>query len=354
VRPGSSAVWFPLAAAVLFGATTPVAKLLVVRSDPLVLAGLLYGGAGIGLLLVSGAGASPKGEAGLSREDVPWLAGAVLAGGVVAPVLLLLGLRSGSAATASVLLSLEGVFTGALAWWAFGETLGPRLVVGMLAIAAGAAVLVWAPGAGLSSSWGAAAVAGACLAWAIDNNLTRQVSAGDPLRIAAAKGLVAGVINLALGVVTGAAWPGPGIVAAAAVVGFLGYGLSLALFVLSLRHLGAVRTVAYFAVAPFVGALLSLSLPGEGLTWYLALGAALAAVGVWLYLTEDHGHEHEHDSGGHRHAHTHDAHHAHDHRDDAAGDRHGHWHEHGPRVHAHPHYPDIHHRHRHDPGGRAP
>jgi drug/metabolite transporter (DMT)-like permease len=327
-------------------------KLLVSHSHPLALAGLLYGAAGAGLLVLGRVGVSLPGEVGPSREDLPWLAGAALAGGVIAPVLLLLGLRLGSAAVASLLLSLEGVLTGLLAWWIFGESLGPRLAAGMVAIAAGALVLAWAPGGNLAPTWGAAAVAGACLAWAVDNNLTRHVSASDPLRVAGVKGIAAGAVNLALAAASGVAWPGPGVALAAAVVGILGYGVSLALFVFSLRHLGAARTVGYFSTAPFLGAALSLPLAGERLTWTLLLGAGLTGLGVWLHLTEDHQHQHAHEVLAHRHAHTHDGHHDHGHGPEPkpVGDRHGHWHEHGPCVHAHPHYPDLHHRHAHLPG----
>jgi len=344
-----SPVWLPLAAAVLFGATTPGVKVLVAHSHPLALAGLLYGSAGTGLLLLGWAVGSLAGEVGPSRQDLPWLAGAILAGGVAAPILLLVGLRSGSAAAASLILSLEGVLTGVLAWWAFGESLGPRVALGMVAISGGAVVIAAAPGSTPIATWGTVAVAGACLAWAVDNNLTRKVSAGDPLRIAAIKGVAAGTVNLGLAAFTGTPWPAGVVVALAAATGVVGYGLSLALFVLSLRHLGAARTVANFSVAPFVGATLSLALPGERLTGSLAAAAGLTALGVWLHLTEDHGHEHVHAAFAHRHAHTHDLHHDHDPGPGGktVSGRHGHWHEHSTCVHAHPHYPDLHHGHRH-------
>jgi len=347
VKHPRAAVGLPLAAAVLFGATTPALKTFAAQSHPFALAGLLYGGAGVGLWLLGCVGVSLPGESRPSGRDFPWLAGAVLAGGVTAPVLLLLCLRSGSAAAVSLLLSLEGVLTGVLAWGMFGEALGSRLIMGMGAIAAGAVALTWVPGGTWAPTWETAAVAGACLAWALDNNLTRKVSAGDPLRIAMIKGLAAGAVNLGLASVVGAAWPSPGVAMLTAGVGLLGYGLSLALFVLSLRHLGAVRTVGYFSVAPFVGAGLSLFLPGERLTWALAVGAGLTALGVWLHLSEDHQHEHAHEALAHQHAHTHEDHHIHDHANQPRTRRHGHWHEHGPCVHAHPHYPDIHHGHSH-------
>ncbi len=251
-RPG---VAFALGAAVLFGASTPFAKLLLGEVHPILLAGLLYLGSGCGLTLWGWLRSRSKAavasqEARLKRADLPWLAGAVFFGGVVGPALLMLGLAVTPASTASLLLNLEGVLTALMAWFVFRENFDRRIALGMAAITAGGVLLSWAgrPEAGVP--WGPLAIAGACLAWAIDNNLTRKVSA-------AAKGLVAGPVNFALALAVGAGLPGPLTVAAAAVVGLLGYGVSLTLFVLALRHLGTARTGAYFSLAPFVGARLS-------------------------------------------------------------------------------------------------
>jgi drug/metabolite transporter (DMT)-like permease len=346
-----SPVWLALAAAALFGASTPFAKLLADRADPLVLAGLLYGGAGIGALawrLGSRVG-GPRipNEAPLSRADLPWLGGAVLAGGVAAPALLLVGLRSISAAAASLLLTLEGVFTAGMAWAVFGEHGDRRLAAGMAAIGAGALVLAWEPGAALPLSWGAVAVAGASLAWAADNNLTRKVSGGDPLAVAAAKGLAGGAASLALGLAAGQELPGLGTAAAAAAVGLAGYGASLVLYVRALRHLGAARTAAYFSAAPFAGAGVALFFPGERWSGALILGGLLTALGVWLHLAERHLHGHRHGGGPHGHAHASDDHHRHPHPAGAAAEPHAHPHGHPPVLHRHSHTPDIHHRHGH-------
>ena len=331
-----------LGAALLFGASTPAAKLLAGVVHPVLLAGLLYLGSGVGLGLFF---IARKSSFGLRRDDLPWLGGAVLAGGVIGPVLLMLGLARTSAANSSLLLNLEGVFTALLAWFAFRENFDRRIALGMALIVAGGALLVAQPGALSGDALGAAAVAGACLAWAIDNNLTRTVSSANATGIAAVKGLVAGSANIAIAVASGAAWPGVEPAAAAAGVGLLGYGVSIAQFVISLRELGAARTGAYFSTAPFVGVALAIAL-GETLGALFWPAAALMAAGVWLHVSERHEHEHVHEPLEHEHSHVHDEHHRHAH--DASWDGsepHRHRRRHERLVHRHPHYPDIHHQH---------
>lgn len=349
------AVVTALGSAVLFGLSTPVAKLLLGESDPWMLAGLLYGGAGVGLLAVHLASrALGSVEPRLARGDLPWLAGAVVCGGIVGPVLLLIGLARVEASAASLLLTLEGVLTAVLAWFVFKENFDRRIAVGMMSIVAGAAVLNWRSDVTIADLAGPAALAAACLAWAIDNNLTRKVSLSDPVQIAMIKGLVAGPVNLAIGLLIGAAVPSVGTVTLAALTGFAGYGISLVLFVLALRHLGTARTGAYFSVAPFLGAVASVALLGEPVTLELVLAGLLMAFGVWLHVSERHDHEHEHEEMAHEHRHAHDAHHDHEHDGDHkhAGPvdprrPHSHWHRHAPLRHAHPHVPDSHHRHPH-------
>ena len=348
--PLASGVLSALAAAALFGASTPFAKLLLGELPPVALAGLLYLGSGVGLSawwLFARIRRRPA-EAGLKRADLPWLAGAVASGGVVGPALLMLGLARTPASSAALLLNLEGVLTALLAWFVFKENFDRRIALGMAAISAGGVVLSWGgtPEAGVP--WGPLAVAGACLAWAIDNNLTRKVSASDPVQIAAVKGLVAGVVNLAAGVAIGFPAPTLPLVVAAGAVGFVGYGASLVCFVLALRHLGTARTGAYFSLAPFVGAGLSLVVLSEGVTGSLALAAALMGLGLYLHLTERHDHVHAHEPLDHDHLHSHDEHHRHAHAPgDPPGEPHSHPHRHEAMTHAHPHYPDIHHRHGH-------
>src|SRR5713101_2860688 len=250
-------------AAVLFGASTPFSKILLGKTEPVMLAGLLYLGSGIGLSIWSRFRSRSKagtGEAQLKPSDFSWLAGAILAGGVMGPILLMVGLAITTASSASLLLNLEGVFTALLAWFVFKENFDRRIALGMAAITLGGFLLSWSGKPELSAAWGPLGIAGACLAWGIDNNLTRRVSAGDPVQIAALKGLIAGTVNLLIAFIVGATLPHVSAIVTAAVLGFLGYGVSLTLFVLALRHIGTARTGAYFSLAPFAGAAISIVL----------------------------------------------------------------------------------------------
>jgi len=338
-----------LLSAILFGASTPFAKLLLGSVDPWMMAGLLYLGAGIGLAAIHLSRAAlrlPAVEAPLRRPDIPWLGLVILAGGVGGPLLLMFGLASTEAASASLLLNLEGLATMGIAWLVFRENVDRRLLVGAFAILGAAALLSWQGRA--SFDWGALLIAGACLCWGIDNNLTRKLSSADPVQIAMLKGLVAGTVNLILALASGAELPSGGTILAAGIVGLLGYGVSLALFVLGLRHLGTARTGAYFSLAPFVGAVLAVAMLGEPLSAKLLTAGCLMGVGLWLHLSERHDHEHAHEAMEHEHRHRHDEHHQHEHGPEAPpGEPLTHWHRHEPLVHRHPHYPDLHHRHRH-------
>ena len=335
-----------LLAALLFGASTPLAKLLLDGIGPWLLAALLYLGSGIGLWLWRRARAAEPVRP--SRAEWGWLGAATLAGGVVAPVLLMSGLRAMPAAAAALLLNAEGVLTALLAWFVFRENVDRRIAFGMACIVAGALVLSWPGAVPRVASWPALAVLGACLAWAIDNNLTRKVALTDASFVAMAKGLVAGTTNLVLALALGAQAPAPALVAAAALLGFVSYGASLVLYVVGLRHLGSARTGAYFSIAPFFGALLAVPLLGEALGPQGLFAGALMAVGVWLHLAERHEHEHRHEALEHAHAHAHDVHHRHDHAGPvAAGVVHSHPHRHEPMTHRHRHHPEAHHDHRH-------
>jgi len=336
----SHSVIYALLAAALFGASTPFAKLLVGEISPMLLAGVLYLGSGIGLTLIRTIRDRGIKATGLQREEWPWLLGAVLFGGVLGPVALMFGLTITSGSTASLLLNLEAVLTAVLAWVAFKENADPRVVLGMVSIVAGGVVLSWTLNMEGESSWlGRLAIALACLCWAIDNNLTRKVSATDALFIAGIKGLIAGGVNCALAVLFGAALPHGAVLVSTMLVGLLGYGLSLVMFVLALRGLGTARTGAYFSTAPFIGALLALVLLGEKTSPSFWLAAVLMGFGVWLHLTERHEHEHRH---------SHDEHHQHEHDSAWKGtEPHEHWHRHVVVTHKHPHFPDIHHRHSH-------
>lgn len=336
-----------LLSAILFGAGTPLAKLLLGEVSPWLLAGLLYVGSGIGLGLYRIILRAPRVR--LQRGDLPPLLGAILFGGVAGPVLLMFGLSSMPASGASLLLNAEAVATALIAWIVFRENVDRRVALGMVAIVAGAVVLSIPSGAAdFGSALPSLAVLGACVCWGIDNNLTRKVSLHDATWLAAVKGGVAGPVNLVLAFALGAALPPLWSVGAAMVVGLLAYGVSLVLFIVAMRHVGTARAGAYFGVAPFFGALVALLL-GEALTVPLVVAAALMAFGVWLHLTERHAHEHTHEAITHEHWHTHDdGHHDHEHTEPvAAGTRHRHVHTHAAVTHSHEHFPDAHHRHEH-------
>ena len=343
-----------LAAALLFGASTPFAKLLGADLPPLLLAGLLYLGSGLGLavLLAIRRAIGPREDAGgaslrVPRKDVPWLAGAIVTGGMLGPALLMAGLATTDAAPAALLLNVEGVLTAVIAWLVFKENADRRVVLGMAAIVAGGVFLSWQPGEARLSP-GALLIVGACLCWAVDNNLTRKVSANDALLIACLKGLVAGAVNTSLGLLAGAGLPALGPLVATLLVGLAGYGLSLALFVVALRSLGTARTGAYFSVAPLFGVLIAFALWPQVPAWTFWVAAALMGLGVWLHLRERHEHAHTHVPTLHEHPQSHDEHHRHEHDFPWQGlQPHSHPHRHAGQTHEHAHYPDIHHRHTH-------
>lgn len=318
-------VLFALLAAALFGASTPFAKLLVGDMSPVLLAGLLYLGSGLGLTLIRLVRDRGWQPSGLSRAEWPWLLGAIFFGGVAGPVALMFGLLTTSGSSASLLLNLEAVLTAAIAWVVFKENADKRIVLGMASIVAGGLVLSWPGHSARASDWvGPVLIGVACLCWAIDNNLTRKVSASDALFVAGSKGVVAGLANTLLALSLGAVLPGFATTLATMGVGLLGYGFSLVLFVLALRGLGTARTGAYFSTAPFIGAFIALAVFGESTGLQFWMAALLMGIGVGLHLTEKHVHEHEHGPLEYEHTHTH-----------------------GKVRHSHAHFPDIHHRHGH-------
>jgi len=346
------AVLYALISAALFGLSTPAAKVLLDSISPALLAGLLYLGAGIGVAIVRRALRGTVGgksrEAALTTAEMPWLVAAVIAGGIVGPVLLMFGLARIDASTASLLLTLESAATALLAWFIFHENFDRRIAIGMLCLVAGAAVLSWPEQLTFAGILGPLAIIGACIAWGLDNNFTRKVSLADPLQIVEIKGLVAGPINLLIGLWAGGQLPNLTAALTAGVVGFFGYGVSLVLFVVALRDLGAARTGAYFSTAPFLGTLAAVVMFAEPVTVQLVAAGGLMAFGVWLHLTERHEHVHTHEPTMHAHAHRHDEHHRHAHGpDDPPGEPHTHRHEHDRLTHTHPHVPDMHHRHTH-------
>jgi drug/metabolite transporter (DMT)-like permease len=270
----------------------------------------------------------------------------VLAGGIAAPVLLVWGLSGLAASAASLLLAAEAVLTVLLAALLFREAVAGRIWLASLLILGAGALLAWTPQLALPVSPHALAVLAACLLWGLDNNLTRRISLADPYAIAMWKGLAAGVVNTSIGLVLAPAAPQSSWLIALG-AGALGYGASLVLYVLAMRHLGAARTAAHFGTAPFFGAALSIALLGEPLTPVLAAAFALTAAATWLALSERHQHEHVHEALEHEHRHVHDLHHQHVHGADEGPEPHAHRHRHEPMRHSHPHFPDLHHGHRH-------
>lgn len=338
-----------LAAAVLFGASAPAAKLLLGPVSPWLLAGLFYFGSGLGLALYR----IVKGtrSARLTKIEILWLTAAVITGGMIAPVLLMWGLSRMPASGASLLLNTEGVLTALLAWFAFRENFDWRIALGMALIALGAMLLSWPEDAHFGSMLPSLAIVGACFFWAMDNNLTRNVSLTDATFIAMVKGLVAGSANIMIALLLGISLPPFHLLAIAGIVGFFSYGISLVLFVIALRQLGAARTAAYFSIAPFIGALLAIHLFREPITVNFLVAGLLMAAGVWLHLVERHEHEHTHEELEHEHEHVHDEHHQHTHDESIPSTTpHTHRHRHEPLTHTHPHYPDSHHRHVHRRG----
>jgi drug/metabolite transporter (DMT)-like permease len=335
---------FALLAAALFGASTPFAKLLLGQSSPWLLAGMLYLGSGLGLALLYTLRQKNSGGARLAKGDWRWLAGATLTGGVMAPILLLWGLSGTHAASASLLLNLEGVITTAVAAWLFHESVSRRVWLGSAVMLVAGLMLSWQSSTAISVP--ALAVVGACLCWAIDNNLTRRVSTNDPVLIAMIKGLVAGSVNTAIAIALGMHLPPAPIIAGALALGFFSYGISLVLFIVALRHLGSARTGAHFSTAPFMGAGIALLIFSESISVEFWLATALMIIATWLVLSEQHDHQHTHEVITHAHTHRHDEHHQHDH-DSMQGEPHSHLHMHDPLTHQHAHLPDIHHRHPH-------
>lgn len=334
-----------LGAALLFGLSTPVAKLLIPGTGPFTAAALLYLGSAGGFLLLGRLFGTGR-EAPLRRADLPLLAGVTLAGGVAGPVLLMVGLARLDGTSASLLLNLELPFTIALAVGLFGDSLGRRELLGAAAVLAGSVLLGSGGAQGRADVPGALAVAGATLSWAIDNNLNQRLSLRDPVAVVRVKALVAGAVNLALGQLLGERLPGAGALAGTLVTGFLGYGVSIVLHMLAIRHLGAARQGTLFASAPFVGALAAIPILGERLSALQAAAGALMAAGVAIVLRARHAHLHAHEPLEHEHLHVHDEHHAHAH-DGPVAEPHSHPHVHAPLLHDHPHTPDAHHRHGH-------
>ena len=338
-----------LLSALLFGAGVPITKRLLPEIEPLVLAGLLYLGGGLAVSLGRLTAGARLREARLDRHDVPRVLAVVLLGGVVGPLALIDGLRTVSGVNGALLLNLEGPFTVLVALLFFGEHLGRRGVVAALGVFIAAALLVIPGTQGTEASIpGVLLLLLACAAWAVDNNLTQGLTTKDPWQLVMAKTLGAGSCMLLLGLLLGGSLPSLGLVARALGLGGLSYGVSVLLDAYALRLVGAAREAAYFATAPFAGALLSLPVLGESLRGSQVVAAVLMVYAIAVLVRERHGHQHSHGPEEHTHRHVHDSHHQHSHPSDVdPNEPHAHPHRHAPLTHSHPHVSDLHHRHSH-------
>jgi len=340
-----------LLAAILFGVSAPLAKMLLGEIQPVMLAGLLYLGSGFGLLILKGvqrlaSGGKPI-EARLAGKDYGWLTLAILAGGIAAPILLLVSLNKTPASTASLLLNFEAVATALVAWLIFHEALGKRALIAILLITMAGILLSLDFSGNWGFSLGALGILAACVLWGMDNNFTRNISAKDPIFITLVKGLAGGVFSFLLALSLGNPIPTIGILLGAMGLGCLSYGASIVLFIRAMRGLGAARTSALFNIAPLMGVILSLILFKDkpGLMFFLTI--PLILLGAYLLIFETHTHQHLHQALVHDHVHTHDdGHHTHQHENSVVG-KHSHEHEHNSITHSHDHLPDTHHRHTH-------
>jgi drug/metabolite transporter (DMT)-like permease len=332
-----------LLAALFFGASAPLSKLLLGEVPPILMAAFLYLGSGTGISLVklSQRMTSNQKEAGIRRPDVGWLAGAIIAGGIIAPIILMISLQYTPASTASLLLNFEGVATTLIALFFFRESISHRAFAAIFVITLASIFLSTDFKSGFGFSLGALGILLACTLWGLDNNLTRNISAKDPLTIVAWKGLVAGTFSLFLGLFLGQDLPAIRTIMGILLLGFISYGLSTMLFIYSMRGLGASRTSALYGTAPLAGVILSILIFHDPLTWSFIVAAILMVAGALMLSSEEHAHFHIHMPVVHEHRHTHDEFHDHD----TADVTHSHEHEHPRTEHEHGHMPDIHHRH---------
>jgi drug/metabolite transporter (DMT)-like permease len=337
--------------AALFGISPPLAKLLVKNIPPVALAGLLYLGAfaGLSLYLIIRRVISPDNirSTSLKQGDFPWLCGAIISGGIIAPICLMFGLSQISGFTTSLLLNLEGIFTAVIAVIFFKEKAGNRLWLALMCMTAAGIFLTWDSSQGKFNFLGPALVTLSMICWGIDNNLTRNISTRNPIQITCIKGFVSGVVSISLTYTLGMAITWDLSIIYALLLGSFSYGISLVFFIKALEGLGSFRTGMFFSLAPFIGAITSLLLLQEWIGWVMFPAVLFTAAGFWLISTENHLHPHLHQEAVHTHLHNHtDIHHVHEHAD-AAYETHVHEHKHIEENHVHPHWPDTHHRHEH-------
>ena len=344
---------FIIISASLFGISTPFAKLLVKEIPPVALAGFLYLGVFLGLSLYAlGRKArisdQSKKAASLEKKDLPWLVGSILAGGIIAPISMLLGLSLVSGFSASLLLNMEGIATAIIAVFIFKENAGKRLWLSLVCMTIAGIFLTWDPNQDKFNPAGPLLILLAMICWGIDNNLTRHISEKDPVQIARIKGFVAGSISLLLALTLGMKMSLDFSIAFALLLGALSYGISLVFFIKALEGLGSSRSGAFFSFAPFIGAIASLIILREWIGWVMFPASGFMIIGVWLIISERHSHSHLHTAITHTHSHKHgDMHHLHEHNG-TFSEPHSHEHTHPEVSHIHVHWPDTHHRHKHN------
>lgn len=344
-------ILFIIISASLFGISAPLAKLLLKDISPIAMAGLLYLGAFAGLalysLLFQTKKTKPQKSASLEKNDLPWLAGAIISGGIIAPICLMTGLTLVTGFSASLLLNLEGVATVLIAVLIFRENSGKRLWLALLTMTIAGVFLSWDPNTGKFNVIGSLLIVVATVGWGIDNNLTRKISDKNPIQISMIKGLIAGTISLSLALILDQKVIMGISIFYALLLGAFSYGLSLVFFVNALRGLGASRVGAFYSFGPFIGGLLSIVIFRDMTIWVIVPTLILMAVGVWLLINENHQHAHLHQSDTHNHSHRHDdMHHTHEHSE-VIEENHTHEHAHSEIAHVHEHFPDTHHRHTH-------
>lgn len=346
-----------LLAAFLFGASAPLTKILLGKIEPIPLAAFLYLGSGLGLLILQGfIGVVKKHkikEAPLRSKDIPWLLGAILFGGVIAPILLLVSLDKTPASTAALLLNFEGVATTVIAIVFFKEYAGKEIIGAVILITLASIILSW----DFTNQWGfslsALGIVCACICWGIDNNFTRNISAKNPFSIVIIKGIIAGMVSFIISVLLRYQLPKFDVIIISMIIGFFCYGSSIVLFVFALRSLGSARTSALFGTSPFIGVILSFVLLGDKLSSMFIMSLPLMVIGTILLLRERHNHVHRHEFLKHEHSHSHeDGHHNHSHEgvEVPIKGKHTHYHVHEAIEHEHPHAPDVEHRHVHGQG----
>lgn len=347
-------IMMALLSAILFGASAPITKMLLGKIEPIPLASFLYLGSGFGLLIFQIVNSLIKkqviNEAPLKKKDFVWLSGAIIAGGIIAPIILLNSLKITPASTASLLLNFEGVATTIIAILFFKENVGKQILTAVVLITLASIFLSWDFKNQWGFSIGSFGIVLACFCWGVDNNFTRNISAKNPFSIVTIKGIIAGSFSLLLSMILKNQIPDLRVVIIAMIIGFFCYGLSIVLFVFAMRNLGSTRTSALFGTAPFIGAILSFILLRDIPSSMFFISLPIMIIGTVLLLKEEHHHSHIHEAIQHEHRHNHtDGHHEHEHTDEQIiiNGYHSHSHTHKNIEHDHPHSPDIHHRHIH-------